>query len=253
MGRRTDRPPIAALAAVLLAVLSACSTASASRDASPDPVRPRGSSTTASTTTTVPPTTTTTAAPPPPADRPTTDGHGFPLAEAGGVVVVHPSARIEHVGFHQSSVLGAQELTVLPTAVGASTLNTRNRGTGDRTAVDVVVQPDTVVLAPVNGRVVTAGPYRLYCRYDDETVVIEPEAHPGWRVVLFHVQGVRVAAGQVVEAGLTPVADRAHQLPFRSQVDRLATRTPAWPHVHVEIDDSAIADTPSKGDSCPAG
>jgi hypothetical protein len=181
------------------------------------------------------------------------DGHGLPLGQAGGIVLVHPSARVERVGFHQSSILGAQELEVLPTAVAPATLGTRNRGTGGRTAADVVVQPGTAVLAPVNGTVVTAGPYRLYCSVADETVVIEPEAHPGWRVVLFHVLGVRVAPGQVVEAGLTVVADAAHALPFRSQIDRLATTQPAWPHVHVEIDDSAVADTPSKGDSCPAG
>ena len=147
-------------------------------------------------------------------------------------------------------MLGAQELEPGSTAISASTLNTRKRGTGDRTAADVVVQPGTTVVAPVTGTVVTAGPYRLYCAYDDETVVIEPDGHPGWRVTLFHLQGVLVAAGLRVEAGVTPVATQAHQLPFRSQVDRLATASPPWPHVHVEIDDPAVADTPSKGDSC---
>ena len=35
-----------------------------------------------------------------------------------------------------------------------------------------------------------------------------------------------------------------------SQVDRLKTANPAWPHVHIEVDDPAIPDKPSKGDSC---
>jgi murein DD-endopeptidase MepM/ murein hydrolase activator NlpD len=235
-----------------LALLTACGSAGANPDRDADvasgSTTPSTSSTTAvPTTTTLPPTTTTTF---PPTDRTILDGRALPLAAAGGVELAHPSARVERVGFHESSILGAQELVPSPSAISASTLNTRKRGTGDRTAVDVVVQPGTTVVAPATGTVVAAGPYRLYCAYDDETVVIEPDGHPGWKVTLLHVQAVLVAAGQRVEAGTTPVAAQAHQLPFRSQVDRLAAISPPWPHVHLQIDDPAVADTPSKGDSC---
>jgi murein DD-endopeptidase MepM/ murein hydrolase activator NlpD len=139
---------------------------------------------------------------------------------------------------------------VLPTAVAPSTLNTRHRGTAARSAADVVVQPDTPVVAPVSGTVLKAGGYRLYCAYDDETVVIQPDGHPEGVVTVLHLQGVAVTTGQHVDAGTTPIAAAAHQLPFPSQVDRRSAATPAWPHVHVEIDDPAVADTPSKGDSC---
>ena len=238
--------------AVLLAVSSGCSTAAASRDPASRVASGSTTTSTSTTTTTLPPTTTTTlpALPPAPADRAVVDARTLPLAEVGGVVLVHPSQRVERVGFHESSVVGAQELTPLDTAVGASTLNTRDRGTGDRTAVDVVVQPGTTALAPVTGTVVKAGGYRLYCAYDDEAVVITPDAHPEWLVVLLHVQGVLVTAGQRVTAGVTPVATQAHQLPFRSQVDKLATVSPAWPHIHIEVDNPTIPDTASKGDSC---
>jgi murein DD-endopeptidase MepM/ murein hydrolase activator NlpD len=257
MARRTAS--LAAAAVCLVLGATACTHASAARR--DDPVVEAGSTSTstssstttipATTTTTTLPATTTTAAPPPLAPgRTVSDPQGAPFAGVGGVVLVHPSSRVEHIGFHQSSVDGAQELTVLPTAVRPSVLNTRKRGTGGQTAADVVVEPGSEIRAPVSGTVVKAGPYRLYCAYDDETVVIEPDAHPGWHVVMLHLQGVLVAAGQRVEAGATPVATQAHQLPFRSQVDRLRTASPAWPHVHIEVDDPAIPDRPSKGDSC---
>jgi murein DD-endopeptidase MepM/ murein hydrolase activator NlpD len=254
MARRT-----ASLAAACLVLgATACTQASAAhRD---DPTVEVGSTSTSTsstttiptttTTTTLPPTTTTAAPPPLAPGRTVSDPQGAPFAAVGGVVLVHPSSRVEHIGFHQSSVDGAQELEILPTAVRPSVLNTRKRGTGGQTAADVVVEPGTQVRAPVTGTVVKAGPYRLYCAYADETVVIEPDTHPGWHVVVLHLQGVLVAAGQRVDAGVTPIATQAHQLPFASQVDRLRSASPAWPHVHIEVDDPAIPDTPSKGDSC---
>jgi hypothetical protein len=175
---------------------------------------------------------------------------GAAVAQTGPVVLLHPSHAVERVGFHQSANSGAQELTILPTAVGPRDLGTRNRGTGPQTAVDVVVEPGATVLAPVTGTVIMAGPYKLYCAYDDDAVVIEPDSHPGWHVTMLHLQGVLVATGQRVTAGATPVATQAHKLPFTSQVDRLSTVQPPWPHVHMEVDDPAIADQPSKGDSC---
>jgi murein DD-endopeptidase MepM/ murein hydrolase activator NlpD len=254
MARGTVRLALAAA----LPLLAACAPSSAASDearrvASGSTVTVAPTTTTTSTTTTttsVPPTTTAAVAPPAAPGRPVVDGRRLAMAGVAEVVLVHPSATVEHVGFHQSSNLGAMELTVLHGAIQPATLNTRDRGTGDRTAADVVVQPGTTVVAPVSGTVVQAGGYRLYCAYDDETVVIEPDAHAGWKVVLLHVQGVLVAAGARVEAGVTSVATQAHQLPFGSQVDKLATVAPPWPHVHVEVDDPAVVDTPSKGDSC---
>jgi hypothetical protein len=175
---------------------------------------------------------------------------GAPLAQVGAVVLVHPSHAVERVGFHQSADSGAQELTVLPTAVAPRDLGTRNRGTGPQTAADVVVEPGTTVYAPVSGTVVFAGPYKLYCAYDDDAVVINPDGHPGWQVTVLHLQGIVVAAGQRVESGTTPIAAQAHQLPLKSQIDRQSTVQPAWPHVHMEVDDPTITDQPSKGDSC---
>jgi hypothetical protein len=203
------------------------------------------STSTSSTTTTLPVTTTTL-----PADRPIGPVAFAPLAMVGDLTLLHPTGRVERVGFHESSLDGAMEQVPLPTAVEPTTLNTRDRGHGPRTAADVVSDPAALVRAPVSGTVVTAGPYQLYCEYHDDTVVIVPDGHPTWRVRVLHIDGVRVVPGWRVEAGVTAIAAHPRVLPFGSQIDRLSAGPAPWPHVHVEVDDDTIPDTPSKGDSC---
>ncbi len=190
------------------------------------------------------------AAAPPPATHHPVDPNGAPFAGVGGVSLVAPSHAVERVGFHQSADSGAQELTVLPGAVLPVDMNTRNRGTGAQTAADTVVQPGTTVYSPVSGTVVKSGAYQLYCSYADDMVEVDPDGHPGWRVTILHLEGVVVTPGMHLVAGITPIAGQAHQLPFSSQVDKYSPVKPAWPHVHVEVDDPTIPDTPSKGDSC---
>ena len=90
--------------------------------------------------------------------------------------------------------------------------------------------------------------YVLYCEVSDDFVVIEPDDHPGWEVKMLHIDGVRVGPGARVEAGVTVVAPRATRLPFESQVEDGSHR-PAWPHVHVEIDDPSVPDRPT-GPGC---
>ena len=112
-----------------------------------------------------------------------------------------------------------------------------------------MVEPDTPLRAPVTGTVKRGGTYTLYCDHRDEYLVIDPDAHPGWEVKLFHFEGLQVATGQRVEAGVTVVGARARVLPFESQVDE-STAAPAWPHVHVEVVDPTIPDRPTPGGGC---
>lgn len=198
------------------------------------------------TTTTTVPTTTTTAAP----VRHVGEQAWTPFATVGDVVLQHPSARIERVGLHESNHDGAQQLAELPTAVSPVVLETRDRGTGSRTAADIVADPAVEVRAPVTGTVLRAGGYTLYCVNEDEYVVIEPDARPGWEVKLLHIVGVPVRAGDRVVAGETVVARGPRPLPFVSQVDELRTVDPAWPHVHLEVVDPTIPDRPSPGGGC---
>lgn len=176
---------------------------------------------------------------------------GFsPFATVGGVTLTHPGATVERVGFHESNHDGARQMDALPTAAAPLTVESRERGTGARTAADIVVAPATEIRSPVTGKVKRAGGYVLYCKHSDDFVVIEPDAQPGWEVKILHIDGEQVTAGQRVTAGQTLIAPRATQLPFVSQVDDHRTADPAWPHVHVEVVDPAIKDRPSPGGGC---
>ena len=256
-----SRAAVAVAAAVAAASLAACTRAPAGLDAraaSADGV-------TASSTTTAAPTpapttaapTTTTAAPPAPTTavpRPSrvhlvAEQDWVPFATVAGVVLHHPSRRVERVGFHESNHDGAQQLTALPTAVRATTLETRDRGTGSQTAADIVADPAAHIRAPVTGTVKRAGSYVLYCKDRDYYVVIEPDGRPGWEVKLLHMTSMNVRAGQRVVAGQTVIADGPRQLPFESQVDELDP-VDAWPHVHLEVVDPTVPDRPSPGGGC---
>ena len=198
-------------------------------------------------TTVVPPTTATpptTAAVP----RVLVDTGFAPFATVDQVVLVHPAAQVEMVGFHESNHDGARQLAPTESAARPIELETRERGTGSRSAADIVVAPDAEIRAPVTGTVKRAGGYILYCDHDDDFAVIEPDARPGWEVKVLHIDGVQVQAGQRVEAGATVLAPRPTPLPFASQVDD-HTASPAWPHVHIEVVDTSIPDRPSPGGS----
>lgn len=172
-----------------------------------------------------------------------------PFATVGPLTLLHPAARVERIGFHESNHDGARQLSISSSAAGPLVLETRERGTGDRSAADVVAEPGGEIRSPVTGRVLRAGTYVLYCRHSDGYVVIEPDDRPGWEVKLLHITGVRVTTGQRVEAGSTVLADGPTPLPFRSQVDD-HTAEPSWPHVHLEVVDTSIPNRPKPGGSC---
>ena len=130
------------------------------------------------------------------------------------------------------------------------TLDSRSRGTHERSAADIVVPPGETVVAPATGTVIAANNYILYCKHDDALVYIEPDGLPGWVVKVFHVEGELPAVGTRVVAGVTKIADSARMLPFESQVDAL-TAEPSWPHVHVEVIDTSVPDTRPPGPGCP--
>ena len=196
--------------------------------------------------------------PPPPAPvaspasspRAVVDQPWTPFATVGGLTLVHPSSRVERVGFHQSNHEGAQELEPAASAAAAATLEPRHRLTSARTAADVVIDPDVEVRSPVTGTVKRAGTYVLYCEYSDDFAVIQTDGQPEWEVKILHIDGVRVSAGERVVAGETVIARGPTPLPFESQVDELTTAERAWPHVHIEVIDLAIPNVPSPGGGC---
>lgn len=173
-----------------------------------------------------------------------------PFATVGGVVLVHPSARVERVAFHEAAHDGARQLEPLPGIVNPVTMETRERNTGSRTAADIVTDSEYRIRSVVTGTVIRAGSYVLYCDYTDYFVVIEPDAHPGWEVKMLHMTGLAVSRGDRVVAGETLIAPGARSLAFESQVDELATGEGPWPHIHVEVVDPSIPNRPSPGEGC---
>ena len=184
--------------------------------------------------------------------REVTDTGYAPYARVGDVVLHHPGGVVELIGFHQSNHEGAQPQESVDGSARAMELASRGRGSSSRSAADIVTRPGTEIRAVVTGVVDRASAYTLYCDVLDEYLVIVPDGAPDLEVKLLHVVGLRVAPGDRVVAGVTPVADGVHTLPFASQVDD-ETGNPSWGHVHVEVVDTRIPNVPngnSGSDDC---
>jgi biotin carboxyl carrier protein len=201
-------------------------------------------------TTTVAPAPPVPAPPPPVPVRNIREQAWVPFATVGQLVLHHPSARVERIGFHESNHDGARPMEPLVSAVNPNVLESRERGTSATSAADIVADPGVEVRAPVTGSVKRGGTYVLYCDNRDSYLVIEPDGMPGFEVKVLHISGLRVSKGERVIAGQTVVAAHPTQLPFESQVDELGPQ-PAWPHVHVEVVDTSIPDKPNPGGSQP--
>lgn len=169
------------------------------------------------------------------------------LVTVAGLTLAAPASVIERAGFHQSSHPGAQEMTAAaPAPARISTMESRERGTNGRSAVDVAVEPATRITAPISGTVKRAGTYTLYCRYSDSYVVIAPDARPELEVKILHLRDLSVKAGQRIKAG-DKLAGRANKFPFTSQIDELTAAATAWPHVHLEVVDPSVPRPPGGG------
>jgi putative cell wall-binding protein len=162
-----------------------------------------------------------------------------PFAATDGIALRQLSTGVELVDYHEANHDGAQQLDPLPTGPPSTTLDSRGRDTGSRSAAHGVAHPHPPGRSPVTGTVLRTGTYQLYCRYRDDFAVIEPDAHPGWEVKLLHIDGVRVTAGEQVHAGTTVLAPRPTALPLESQVDD-ASADRDWPHVHLEVVDPSV-------------
>ncbi len=180
-----------------------------------------------------------------------------PFARRGGLLLRLPTSDVVLVGYHEASLEGALALEPVGTLLGnANTtkfdppdqvadgtpyqvLSSRGRRFPATSAVDIVMRDDDPVLSPVDGVVTEVRPYRLYGAHDDTRIEIRPHDAPRLRVVLIHVDGVRVRAGDEVAAGRTALARTANRFPFSSHVDRYTPQR--WPHVHLEVKDPNLA------------
>lgn len=174
------------------------------------------------------------------------------LAEVGGIQLLVPAHDVVFIGYHEASyddamglspdgrVVDNQNTTKFTAPVDDlggtdyTVLSSRGRPHGATTAVDIVLAPGVEVLSPVSGVVTDVRPYLLYGKHDDVRIELQPDQAPGLRVVLIHVKGVDIKAGDVVEAGVTVLAQEANLFPFSSQIDRY-TEPNRFAHVHLEV------------------
>jgi murein DD-endopeptidase MepM/ murein hydrolase activator NlpD len=116
-------------------------------------------------------------------------------------------------------------------------LPTRHRPGAPTSAIDLAMTPGEQVVAPVSGQVVAVDDFSLYGRTPDVIVKIRSSEDPNVILRALHLVDPLVEVGDTVEAGVTPIAAEARQLPFESQMDRFtaAHRGQAAPHVHFEM------------------
>lgn len=196
------------------------------------------------------------------------DGASAPAGEApptfaryAGLDLVLPSDDTLLVAFHEAALPDALALRPVghaavnenPTKFDGMAeepgpnylvLSSRGRPHPATSAADLVLRDGDDVLSPLTGRVTEVRPYQLYGEHPDTRVELAPAEHPRLRVVLIHVDGVRVERGERVEAGETVLADSANRFPFASHVDRYFPDE-RWPHVHLEVKRSAPGGPPT--------
>jgi hypothetical protein len=111
----------------------------------------------------------------------------------------------------------------------------RGRGTWSTSAVDVGAEVGCRAVSPVDGVVEAAEAFNLYGIYPDMRVAIIPDGRPDLRIVLLHLEDIRVAPGTRVKAGETMVGRvRPLSLYFQSDIGSDYTGDEGN-HVHLQI------------------
>lgn len=179
------------------------------------------------------------------------EGEAPPFARAAELLLYAPGDEITAIAFHEASYDDAMEMRPIgrlrenaakglfdppPTAPGPGYLvqGSRGRATGSTSAVDVMMPRSSAVLSPVDGIVRSAKRYKLYGKYPDWRVEIEPAGYPDLRVVVIHLDRVGVRRGDPVSATLSAIG-APRVLPFHSVVNDYVPG--GDPHVHLEIKD----------------
>jgi murein DD-endopeptidase MepM/ murein hydrolase activator NlpD len=174
------------------------------------------------------------------------------LATYGDVRIVTEGSRVELVSFHESSASAALPFESSHAVISANpavesdapdedapviVLPTRQRAGAPTSAIDLALTPGEQVVAPISGEVVAVDDFSLYGRTPDVIVKIRSSEDPNVVLRALHLVDPLVEVGDTVEAGVTPIAAEARQLPFESQMDRFtaAHRGQAAPHVHFEM------------------
>lgn len=166
--------------------------------------------------------------------------------QASGKTALHvdsllPDANMNVVAQNRGSGRTVPTETVEPAVLTGSVLRmwrSNRRGAPD-TAADIGALPGTLVYAPVTGTVLQVRPYKLYGKYDDYEIHIQPN---GWKdvdVVIIHVDSPSVKAGDRVVGGITRIAT-VRKLSDRVTQQIAAYTKDAGDHVHLQLNQVAV-------------
>ncbi|MDO8986961.1 MAG: hypothetical protein Q7V14_01910 [Coriobacteriia bacterium] len=114
-----------------------------------------------------------------------------------------------------------------------------NRSGAPDTAADIGAAPGTTVFAPVTGTVVQVRAYKLYEKYDDYEIHIQPNGWPEIDVVIIHVDAPTVEAGDHVIGGISSMAV-VRKLSDRVTPQISAYTKDAGDHVHLQLNRIAV-------------
>lgn len=117
----------------------------------------------------------------------------------------------------------------------------RDRPGRPDTAVDVGARPGSDVLAPVTGTIVKVKRYKLYGKYTDYEIHIQPEDMDGIDVVMIHITDVSVKAGTPVRAGVTRIG-AIRELSNRETLQLGHYTKGGGDHTHVQVNDATDPD-----------
>jgi hypothetical protein len=181
------------------------------------------------------------------------------FAEWDGMVLYQMSSDVIGVGYHESLFDTAVDLRPLGTLETNANpgkfppirdtdgppyviMDSRGRPTGATTSVDIVVSSHSEVRSPVTGVVAEVVPYRLYCKYPDYQVLIEPAGRPDLLVMVLHITGVPVSEGNRVIGGVTPIGTSwGNDAPDSQENDYFDDQ---YPHTHVELEAATSVGVP---------
>jgi len=190
-----------------------------------------------------------------------------PIFASYGRLKLHlpvPVSKLTEIGFHQASYPWALRMkTPLKDAKASESNNhrgtsrdTSRQPTGEDavlvgkvlrmwrarpgqpdTAADVGGKPGTPVLSPVTGTVVKIKSYKLYGKWADYEMHIQPDGFDNLDIVMIHLTDLDVKVGARVTAGVTPVAHvRKLSDKFTDQLAQYVKG--GGDHVHLQVNDA---------------
>ena len=102
------------------------------------------------------------------------------------------------------------------------------------TAADCGTKAGTTAVSPVTGEVIGVRRYRLYGRYPDYQVHIQPDGYPHVDCVVIHIEQPLVKKGDRVVGGVTPIS-RVRMLSNRFHIQLGEYTHEAGDHVHFQF------------------